>query len=159
MQSEDKTKDFAKCHWRLRVHLTNMPYEMPEKLEYESLLDRKGSKFYVVFLTCFAAIGGLLFGYDTGIVSGSMLLIKDDFQLSTLWQEVIVSATIGAAALFSLLAGFLVDQIGRKKVIMIASFVFTVGAVVMAIPETNEKEILLIGRLIVGVGIGMVSTV
>ena len=136
-----------------------MPYEMPEKLEYESLLERKGSKFYVVFLTCFAAIGGLLFGYDTGIVSGSMLLIKDDFQLSTLWQEVIVSATIGAAALFSLLAGFLVDQIGRKKVIMMASFVFTVGAVVMAIPETDEKEILLIGRLIVGVGIGNVSTV
>jgi MFS family permease len=52
-----------------------------------------------------ATIGGLLFGYDTGIISGSMLLMKDYFNLSTIYQEAIVSATIGAAAVFALIAG------------------------------------------------------
>ncbi|KAK3102302.1 hypothetical protein FSP39_010349 [Pinctada imbricata] len=125
--------------------------------ENAPLVTKDGSRKYVYVLTCFATIGGLLFGYDTGIVSGSMLLIRDDFQLSTIWQEIIVSATIGAAALFSLVAGSLVDRFGRKKVIMSASVIFTIGAVVMAMSPTDKKEILLAGRLIVGAGIGFAS--
>ncbi|CAG5116893.1 unnamed protein product, partial [Candidula unifasciata] len=111
--------------------------------------------FFVYYLACFATIGGLLFGYDTGIVSGSMLLIKDYFDLSTIWQELIVSATVGAAAIFSLLAGFMCDILGRKITIMIASVVFVVGAVVMG--AAQSKEMLLIGRVIVGIGIGFAS--
>lgn len=114
--------------------------------------DGVGSKLYVIFLTCFATIGGLLFGYDTGIISGSMLLMKDYFNLSTIYQEAIVSATIGAAAVFALIAGFFSDIFGRKPVIMMASFIFTGGAILMAVSE--NKEILLAGRLIVGAGIG-----
>lgn len=109
-------------------------------------------KFYVVFLTCFATIGGFLFGYDTGIVSGALLLIGDVFSLTTVWKEAIVSATIGAAAFFALMAGVLTDVFGRKVVIMLASFVFTIGAIVMAV--SNDKIVLLVGRLIVGMGIG-----
>lgn len=56
---------------------------MGEKLDMEEKRpDESGSKFYVIVLTMFATIGELLFGYDTGIISGSMLLIRDDFQLS-----------------------------------------------------------------------------
>ncbi|VDI17127.1 MFS transporter, SP family, solute carrier family 2 (myo-inositol transporter), member 13 [Mytilus galloprovincialis] len=117
--------------------------------------DTSGSKFYVVFLTMFATIGGLLFGYDTGIISGSMLLMKDYFNLTTVYQEAIVSATIGAAALFALIAGIITERFGRKVVIMTASFVFTGGAIMMAL--SNSKEILLIGRLVVGAGIGFAS--
>lgn len=117
--------------------------------------DERGSRVYVVFLTCFATIGGLLFGYDTGIISGSMLLMKDYFNLSTVYQEAIVSATIGAAAIFALIAGLFSDFFGRKPVIMMASFVFTGGAILMAVAE--NKEILLAGRLIVGAGIGFAS--
>lgn len=124
---------------------------MGEKLDMEEKRpDESGSKFYVIVLTMFATIGGLLFGYDTGIISGSMLLIRDDFQLSEIWQSAIVSSTIGAAAVFSLIAGVLVDKIGRKKVIMMASFIFTAGAILMAVSPVDKKEILLIGRLIVG---------
>ena len=112
----------------------------------------KGSRTFVYVLACFATIGGLLFGYDTGIVSGSMLLIQPYFDLSTVWQEIIVSGTIGAAAVFALLAGFTCDLIGRKKTIMIASFIFSAGAVVMAVAPS--KEVLLGGRIVVGVGIG-----
>ena len=113
---------------------------------------RKGSKFYVYFLSCFATIGGLLFGYDTGIVSGSMLLINPYFSLTTVWTEIIVSGTIGAAAFFSIVAGVSTDFFGRKKTIMLASFVFTIGAFVMG--AAPSKEVLLIGRIVVGMGIG-----
>ncbi|XP_048739335.2 proton myo-inositol cotransporter-like isoform X2 [Ostrea edulis] len=131
---------------------------MGEKIDMEE--DRRnesGSKTYVIILTIFATIGGLLFGYDTGIISGSMLLIRDDFSLSEIWQSAIVSSTIGAAAVFALLAGVLVDKIGRKKVIMLASFVFTIGAIIMAVSPVDKKEVLLIGRLVVGAGIGFAS--
>jgi SP family myo-inositol transporter-like MFS transporter 13 len=114
--------------------------------------DEQGSRFYIYYLTCFATIGGLLFGYDTGIISGSMLLIGDNWKLSTIWKELIVSATVGAAALFALIAGYLTDCLGRKKVVMFASVIFTGGAVLMAV--SPGKEVLLAGRLVVGAGIG-----
>ncbi|XP_052283950.1 proton myo-inositol cotransporter-like isoform X1 [Dreissena polymorpha] len=117
--------------------------------------DDKGSNFYVYYLTCFATIGGLLFGYDTGIISGSMLLIGDNWSLTTIWKELIVSATVGAAAIFALIAGYLTDYIGRKKVVMIASVIFTIGAVIMG--ASTNKEMLLVGRLVVGAGIGFAS--
>ncbi|XP_048739777.1 proton myo-inositol cotransporter-like isoform X1 [Ostrea edulis] len=126
-------------------------------IESRPLLGKSDSKCFVIFLTCMAAMGGLLFGYDTGIVSGSMLLIKDDFKLSSVWQEAIVSATIGAAAVFALISGTLVDVLGRKTVIMASSFIFTAGAVVMALSPVDLKEVLLVGRLIVGAAIGFAS--
>ncbi|KAL3853168.1 hypothetical protein ACJMK2_016733 [Sinanodonta woodiana] len=125
------------------------------KLDGEIGEEEIGSSFYVYYLTCFATIGGLLFGYDTGIISGSLLLIGDLWQLETIWKEAIVSATIGAAAVFALLAGYLTDLLGRKRVIMLASFVFTAGAIIMAVAK--GIIVLLVGRLIVGVGIGFAS--
>ncbi|KAH9508165.1 hypothetical protein Btru_054911 [Bulinus truncatus] len=106
---------------------------------------------FVYYLACFATIGGLLFGYDTGIVSGAMLMIGDYYNLNTIWKELIVSGTVGAAAVFALFAGFTCDYLGRKITIMIASLVFVAGAVVMG--AAQSKEMLLIGRIVVGAGI------
>lgn len=111
-----------------------------------------GSRQFVYVLACFATIGGLLFGYDTGIVSGSMLSIKVVFKLNTVWQEAIVSGTIAAAAVFSLVSGVVCDLLGRRVTIMAASFIFAAGAIVMAVSPT--KVVLLVGRIIVGAGIG-----
>lgn len=107
----------------------------------------------VKVLACFAAIGGFLFGYDTGVVSGAMILLKKEFGLNTIWQEMIVSVTIGAAALSALLGGIFNEKLGRRKVILIASTVFTAGALMMGL--TPNKELLLAGRLVVGIGVGM----
>ncbi|KAG0728729.1 Proton myo-inositol cotransporter [Chionoecetes opilio] len=111
----------------------------------------------IYLLTFLSAIGGFLFGYDTGVVSGAMLIIRDDFKLNTLWHELIVSATIGAAMLASLGAGAATDRYGRRLVILSASLVFLVGAVVMG--AAPEKVTLLVGRIIVGIGIGLASMV
>lgn len=113
----------------------------------------KPNTCFVYILTSFATLGGLLFGYDIGIVSGSMLLIQPYFQLTTFWQELIVSGTIIAAVVFALVAGVMADWVGRKKTIMSASVVFVLGSVVMGV--ASSKEVLLTGRIVVGVGVGM----
>ena len=56
---------------------------------------------FLYTLTFFCAIGGFLFGYDTGVISGAMLIITEDFELDSIWQELIVSTTVGFAAIFS----------------------------------------------------------
>lgn len=124
-----------------------------ETLIQSSYLESKQrTPLYVYFLTVFAAIGGFLFGYDTGVISGALILIKQEFDLSSFWQELIVSVTIGAAILGALLGGFLNQRLGRKPMLVASAMVFTVGAVVMGV--AHSREILLIGRLTVGFGIG-----
>jgi len=112
----------------------------------------KHAKKWLAALTIVSAIGGALFGYDTGVVSGAMILIDDKFELDHLWHELIVSVTVAAAAVSALVSGILNDLVGRKKVMLLAATVFTVGAVVMAV--SGSKEVLLVGRVIVGLGIG-----
>ena len=126
--------------------------EQQALIQTSHLESKQRTPFYVYFLTAFAAIGGFLFGYDTGVISGAMILIKEEFDLSSFWQELIVSVTIGAAILGALLGGFLNQRLGRKPLLVASALVFTVGAVVMGV--AHSREILLIGRLTVGFGIG-----
>lgn len=107
---------------------------------------------FVYVLAAFSAMGGFLFGYDTGVISGAMLLLKKELELSALWQEMLISSTVAAAALSALLGGFLNGLFGRRVCILLASFFFTVGGLVLS--TAPGKEVLLAGRLIVGVGLG-----
>ena len=107
---------------------------------------------FMYLLTFLSVMGGFLFGYDTSVVSGAMLLLKDVFHLTAVWQEMIVSVTIASAAFFAFIGGFANDRIGRKPTIMLASIVFCVGSIFLAC--AINKEMLLIGRIIVGIGIG-----
>lgn len=107
---------------------------------------------FVYVVSVFSALGGFLFGYDTGVVSGAMLLLKKDMNLSALWQELLVSSTVGAAALSALAGGVLNGVVGRRPCILLASLLFIAGAVVLA--AAPDKETLLGGRVVVGLGIG-----
>ncbi|XP_032444667.1 proton myo-inositol cotransporter-like [Xiphophorus hellerii] len=110
---------------------------------------------FVYVLAAFSALGGFLFGYDTGVISGAMLLLKRELDLSAMWQELLISSTVAAAALSALLGGFLNGLFGRRVCILLASFFFTVGGIVLS--SAPGKEALLAGRLIVGVGLGIAS--
>lgn len=119
----------------------------------EDALDQDApTHWFVYVLAFFSALGGFLFGYDTGVVSGAMLLLKKEMQLNTLWQELLVSSTVGAAALSSLSGGFLNGRLGRKICILVASFIFCVGGVILSLAP--DKVVLLVGRITVGLGIG-----
>ena len=106
-------------------------------------------------LTFLSAIGGFLFGYDTGVVSGAMILLREEFSLSHTWQEMIVSATVLSACLTSLLAGHMADTQGRRVTVILASLMFTGGSVWLA--AAGSAFSLLMGRMIVGAGVGLAS--
>uniref|UniRef100_A0A672QF18 Proton myo-inositol cotransporter n=1 Tax=Sinocyclocheilus grahami TaxID=75366 RepID=A0A672QF18_SINGR len=114
-----------------------------------------GSPCFVYTLAFFSALGGFLFGYDTGVVSGAMLLLKREMNLSSLWQELLVSVTVGAAAVSSLAGGYLNGLFGRRVCILLASFIFSAGGIILSV--AHSKEVLLCGRLTVGLGIGIAS--
>ena len=103
-------------------------------------------------LTFCSSLGGFLFGYDCAIISGAMILLKKEYNLSTFWQQLIVSSTLCGALVGSLAGGFLNDLLGRKSVILVGSVLFTVGAGVLA--GSPNKEVLVVGQLVVGLGVG-----
>ncbi|ETI34767.1 hypothetical protein F443_18778 [Phytophthora nicotianae P1569] len=112
---------------------------------------------FLYLLTLCASIGGFLFGYDTGVISGALVLLQSPqgFALSDLQSEVVVASAVGGAIVGASLSGIGNDKLGRRRVILVSSALFTLGAVIMAMAE-NFVE-LLIGRLIVGIGIGCAS--
>ena len=109
----------------------------------------------MVFLTVMAAIGGFLFGYDTGVISGAMLPIQQAFNLSKAQEEAVVSSTVLAAFVSSLVGGSMNRALGRKACILIAAAVFTLGSFCLA--SAWDFPSLVAGRVVVGVGIGIAS--
>lgn len=105
-----------------------------------------------------AGIGGLLFRYDTGVISGALLYITDDFKSvdrETLLQESIVSMAVAGAIIGAAIGGWANDRYGRRSAILIADFIFFTGAVIMA--SAPGPALLIIGRVFVGLGVGMAS--
>ncbi|XP_077991663.1 solute carrier family 2, facilitated glucose transporter member 12-like [Glandiceps talaboti] len=108
---------------------------------------------YVVLAAAMAAIGGIMFGYDIGIISGAQLQLRDEFQLSCLEEAIVVSGLLLGAMLGSIVGGFLVDAIGRRRVIIINAGLFVIGALTLSFSTTYL--FLVIGRLIVGFAVSL----
>ncbi len=115
----------------------------------------KGARF-VYLAAAFAALGGLLFGYDTGVISGALIFIKKEFALSIFEQELIVSIVLAGAIVGAFTGGRLSDRFGRRVTLLATSIVFIAGAIVCAAAESIAA--LVIGRIIVGLGIGLACT-
>jgi SP family galactose:H+ symporter-like MFS transporter len=117
--------------------------------------DKKGLKGFVYVAVGVAAIGGLLFGYDTGVISGAILFIQKQYNLSSVMEEVVVSSVLVGAIIGAVIGGALTDRYGRRKMIILAGIIFTISAVGTAFsPSVNW---LIAGRLISGIGIGIAS--
>jgi SP family myo-inositol transporter-like MFS transporter 13 len=152
MSSKGKSKDIAHSYSR---HSSILDTPAGEVINTDNL---KLNKIYVGFMTFFAVIGGFLFGYDTSVIAGAKLYFDDDFEgITNLQKEVIVSMTLLGAAFGSLLGGPVADKFGRKLTILLADVLFLVGCIVMAI--TPSIPILVVGRFIVGLGVGVAAMV
>ena len=110
---------------------------------------------FVYLAAAFAGLGGLLFGYDTGVISGAQLFYATDFSLSKDAIEVMVAAGLAGAAAGALLGGRLADLFGRRTLLIFTALIFATGAVVCAV--ATSAAILFAGRIIVGLGIGLSS--
>src|SRR5947209_11730591 len=111
----------------------------------------------VYFIAAVASFGGLLFGYDTGVISGALLFLRQSFGLNATTQEIAVSSVLVGAMIGSLLAGRLNDAIGRKKTLLLLAVIFTIGALLTAL--SPNLVFFLICRVIVGLGIGAAASV
>jgi sugar porter (SP) family MFS transporter len=104
------------------------------------------------------ALGGLLFGYDTGVVSGALLFLKNDFGgLSSFQEELVTSLLLVGAVVGALTAGRLADWIGRRLTVLITATVFIVGVMLAAFTPTYP--VLLVARFIIGLAVGSASMV
>ncbi len=110
---------------------------------------------FVYMAAIIAALGGLLFGYDTGVISGAELFFSKDFALSTFALELIVSVVLAGAAFGALIGGRLADIFGRRRLLIVTAIIFAAGAILCA--AATSPTMLIIGRVIVGLGIGLAS--
>jgi MFS transporter, SP family, galactose:H+ symporter len=98
---------------------------------------------------------GGLFGYDQGVISGVLTGIKSTFALGPFLVEVVTSWGTLGALLGALVGGELADSIGRKRTVLIAGVLFTLGAAVQAFAPVTM--VLVAGRLIIGAGVGVAA--
>lgn len=107
----------------------------------------------VYVAACVAAIGGLLFGYDIGIISGAKTQMQVELQLSCLQIESIVAMLPLGAFVASLLGGVFVDKYGRKVTIIVNAGIFIVGALTLSL--TSNLFFLLLGRFVLGFAVAL----
>jgi MFS transporter, SP family, major inositol transporter len=104
-----------------------------------------------------ACLGGLLFGYDTGVSNGAEGPMAQELGLSLLQLGIVISSLIFAAAVGALIGGQISDAIGRRKTIIVLAIMFFVGVLVVIF--SPGFEILVAGRIILGLAVGGASTV
>jgi MFS transporter, SP family, arabinose:H+ symporter len=117
--------------------------------------DHQGSRLYLSLACGVAALGGLLFGFDTAVISGAIDQIEAQFKLTDWMTGLIVSSAIIGCLIGSAIAGTLSDRFGRKKILLLSAVLFTLCAVGSAMPRAPWH--LVAARLVGGMGIGIAS--
>lgn len=116
-----------------------------------------GSLSFVYLVSLVAAVGGLLFGYDTAVISGAIGFMKSQFRLDAAREGFVASSALIGCVLGAFVAGTLSDRFGRKKVLFLSGVFFAVSALGAALPRNIAEFV--IARIIGGLGIGAASLV
>ncbi|WP_210124079.1 sugar porter family MFS transporter [Staphylococcus sp. GDY8P91P] len=109
----------------------------------------KVNKKLIFFL---GALGGLLYGYDMGVISGALLFIKDDIPLNSFTEGLVVASMLVGAIFGSGASGPMSDRLGRRRVVFIIAIIYIVGALILALAPS--MPVLVIGRLVIGLAVG-----
>jgi sugar porter (SP) family MFS transporter len=111
----------------------------------------------VYLAAAISALGGMLFGYDIGVISGAILFIKKQFSLSSSMEEIVISSVLLGSLMGAAAGGVLADRLGRRRLSIVTAIVFCLGAAGAALaPDTAS---LIIARVVAGVAIGVASFV
>lgn len=121
------------------------------------IINKEVNFAYLIFLSIVAALGGFLFGYDTAVISGTISMVTNQFDLSPVMQGWYVSSALIGSILGVSIAGWLSDLIGRKKSMALSALFFLVSAAGCALADT--MDILVVYRILGGLGIGMISII
>lgn len=105
----------------------------------------------------FGALGGLLFGYDTGVISGALLFMRDDLALTPLTEGLVVSSMLVGAMIGALCGGPLSDRLGRRRIGLATAAIFAIGSVGAAL--AGGVPTMVLWRFVLGVGVGAASVV
>ena len=114
-------------------------------------------KHFVYLATAISALGGMLFGYDIGVISGAILFIKKAFSLSAGMEEIVVSSVLLGSLAGAAAGGVLADRLGRRKLLIVTAIVFGLGAIGAALAPGTAW--LITARIIAGIAIGIASFV
>jgi len=120
-----------------------------------SVREEQGSIAYVYLLASVAALGGLLFGYDTAVISGAIGFLQKRFELDAVWKGWAVGCVLVGCMIGASMAGVLSDRWGRKTTLLISAILFSLSAIGAAFPRTLMEFIL--ARMIGGVGVGVAA--
>ncbi|MCI7141275.1 sugar porter family MFS transporter [Alistipes sp.] len=120
-------------------------------------MENRTNTGYVVFLSIVAAIGGILFGYDTAVISGTISSVEAQFSLNAMQVGWFVGCALVGSILGVAVAGILSDRFGRKLTMLVAAILFTASGIGCAVCQSFTE--LVIYRIIGGIGIGVVSIV
>jgi MFS transporter, SP family, major inositol transporter len=116
---------------------------------------RSKATLYITLIAAVAALGGLLFGFDTGVISGAMLFIVPEFHLGPAEQGLVVSAVTFGALFGALIGGTSSDTIGRRWTNIAAGLSFVAGSVFSALAP--NVDVLIASRVLIGLAIGLTS--
>ena len=122
----------------------------------ESIRAKDGSARYLYLPAAVAAIGGLLFGFDTAVINGAIVFLKRQFALTDSQTEIGASSLLLGCVFGASLAAFTSDRFGRKKSLLAAAALFTVSSIGAALPRNITEFIL--ARVLGGLAIGLAST-
>ncbi len=114
-----------------------------------------GRTLYVIGVSLVAALGGLLFGYDTAVISGAIGFLQSHFELSATMKGWAASSALAGCVIGVVMAGFLSDRFGRKRTLLISAVLFLVSAIGTALPKSLLAFV--IYRMIGGIGVGAAS--
>ena len=126
-------------------------------IESEAKIQQSGSFFYLLLVACVAALGGLLFGYDTGVISGAIGPLVTRFELSPEMEGWAASCALIGCIFGAGFAGSISDSIGRKKVLIVSALAFLISALGTALPRNLTEFIVF--RFIGGLGVGAASMI
>jgi sugar porter (SP) family MFS transporter len=115
------------------------------------------AKRFVYLATAISALGGMLFGYDIGVISGAILFIKKEFSLSAGMEEIVVSSVLLGSLIGAVAGGVLADRLGRRRLLIVTAIVFGLGAIGAALAPGTAS--LIAARVVAGAAIGIASFV